>query len=248
MTACLCGVLLYSESTSIHILIEKPWFAGSIILGIMFISVFNVMAITSQKNGLSVASVAGKMSVIIPIVFAVIVYNEKLSLIKTIGIFMAMTAVYLVSVKNEGILIKKKSLIYPLLLFLGSGAIDTSIKYFETTYVGKNEISLFSASIFGFAAIIGCMILLFKGNLKIVGKNIIAGVCLGMINYYSIYFLLKALRSDSLNSSTIFTINNVAIVMLTTLVGILLFREKLITKNWIGIGIAIISIVLVAFS
>jgi uncharacterized membrane protein len=70
---------------------------------------------------------------------------------------------------------------------------------------------------------------------------------LGVFNYYSIYYLLKALRSDSLNSSTIFTINNVAIVMLTTLVGILFFKEKLIHKNWIGIGLAIISIILVAF-
>ena len=249
--ACICGLLSYSESIVIQVVVTKPWFIGSILLGFLFIFIFNVMAITAQKNGLSVASVAGKMSVIIPIVFAVIVYHEKISFIKTIGILMAMLAVYLVSVKKEGISINKKSLIYPILLFLGSGAIDTSIKYFETKHVGENEISLFSASIFGFAAIIGCLILLFKlfnRTLKITGRNILGGICLGVFNYYSIYFLLKALRSDSLNSSTVFTINNVAIVMLTTLVGILLFKEKLILKNWIGIGIAIISIILVAFS
>jgi drug/metabolite transporter (DMT)-like permease len=235
---------------SLNIITHKPWFTGSIILGFLFITVFNILAITSQKNGLSVASVAGKMSVIIPIIFAVIVYNEKLSILKIIGILMALIAVYLVSIKEKGIVIKKKTLIYPLLLFFGSGIIDTSIKYIEKSYVGKNEIPLFSATIFGFAAIIGLVILIFKAfkkNLKINLRNIVAGIILGVFNYYSIYYLLKALRSDSLNSSTVFTINNVAIVMLTTLVGILFFKEKVIHKNWIGIGLAIISIILVGF-
>jgi len=48
------------------------------------------------------------------------------------------------------------------------------------------------------------------------------------------------------NSATIFTINNVAIVMLSTILGILFFKEKLTYKNWIGITMAILSIFLVA--
>jgi uncharacterized membrane protein len=60
--------------------------------------------------------------------------------------------------------------------------------------------------------------------------------------------LVKALRNDSFDSSTLFTINNVAIVMVSTLVGILLFKEKLITKNWIGIALAVISIILVTLA
>src|SRR5690606_25090243 len=123
------------------------------------------------------------------------------------------------------------------LLFLGSGTIDTSLKYLEVKYVGKWEIPLFSATIFAFAALVGIFILTFKilkKNEKITGKNIIAGICLGVFNYYSITFLIMALRSDTLDSSTIFTINNVAIVTLTTLMGILLFRERLNVKNIIG--------------
>lgn len=246
--ACICGLLSYSETISVVTIINKPWFIGTILLGILFIAVFNIMAITAQKNGLSVASVAGKMSVIIPVIFAVLVYNEKLNIIKTIGIVMALVAVYLVSVKEDAIEISKKTFIYPLLLFLGSGVIDTSLKYLETNYVSKSEISLFSASIFGVAAVIGSLILIvtsIKNNSKITTKNILGGIILGVFNYYSIFFLMKALKSSVFNSSTIFTINNVAIVMLTTLVGILLFKEKLILKNWVGI--AIISIILVAF-
>ena len=61
----------------------------------MFILVFNVMALTSQKNGLSVESVSSKMSVVIAIVFGVWYYEESLSFIKVIGILLALLAVYL---------------------------------------------------------------------------------------------------------------------------------------------------------
>lgn len=228
-----------------------PWFTGAFLLGILFIFIFNVMAVTAQKNGLSVASVAAKMSVVVPIIFAVLVYDEELSVIKIIGIILALTAVYLVSVKEDGVHIKRGTLLYPVLLFLGSGTIDTSLKYLEVNYVGKGEIPLFSATIFAFAAIVGIFLLIFKTlrkNEKITGKNIIAGICLGIFNYYSITFLIMALRSDTLDSSTVFTINNVVIVTLTTLMGILLFKERLNVKNTVGIFIAVLSIFLVAMS
>ena len=57
---------------------------GAFCLGFLFISIFNIMGITAQRNGLSVASVAGKMSVVIPIVFGIIVYNEGVGFVKVL--------------------------------------------------------------------------------------------------------------------------------------------------------------------
>ena len=79
-------------------------------------------------------------------------------------------------------------------------------------------------------------------------KAILSGFILGIVNYYSIYMLLKALDAENFESSTIFTVNNVAIVMLSTLIGLLFFKEKLSIKNWSGIAIAIISIILVTLA
>ena len=64
----------------------------------------------------------------------------------------------------------------------------------------------------------------------------------------SIYFLLKALDHETMESSTIFTVNNVAVVMLSGLVGFLLFKEKLSPKNWLGVIMAILSILLVTLA
>ncbi|MEP6262045.1 MAG: EamA/RhaT family transporter [Gillisia sp.] len=250
--ACLVGYFGYIQGSDLTMVPSKLWFPGTLILGALFISVFNLAAITTQKSGLSVVSVATKMSVAIPVFFGIFLYNESTGIIKLTGILLALVAVYLTSIKTTtGIKIKKENLIFPLLVFLGSGIIDTTIKYLETTYVAEDEVALFSTSIFAIAGMIGIVILIGQaatGKLRITGKNILGGIILGVPNYFSIYFLVMALRTEGFESSTVFTINNVAIVLFSTLLGILLFKEHLIKKNWIGILLAIISILLVATS
>ncbi|MBP94281.1 EamA-like transporter family protein [Bizionia echini] len=242
------GILAYNEPVNINTIVSTEWFYGAIFLGFLFIAIFNVMAITSQRVGLSVASVATKMSVIIPVVFGIYVYQESAGLFKIIGIIAALLAVYMASAKPGTRIKNKSNYIFPIIIFLGSGIIDTSIKYIETTYLTENGIPIFSATIFGFAALIGMGTLLIRklqGHFTFDPKSLIAGLALGVVNYASIYYLLKALDHETLESSTIFTVNNVAIILLTSLLGLLLFKEKLSTKNWIGISLAVISILLV---
>lgn len=231
---------------------QQSWFYAAAALGVLFIVVFNLMALTTQRSGLSVVSVATKMSVVIPILFGVFYYKEALGMYKVIGILCALVAVYLASVKaKDGISVKKENLIFPILVFLGSGAIDTSLKFIEGAYVNDSDVPIFSATIFGAAACIGLLVIGYQVVTKTFEfqlKNILAGIGLGIPNYFSIYMLVKALRQPQFDSSTLFTVNNVAIVMVSTLLGILLFKEKLLPKNWIGIGLAVLSILLVTMA
>ena len=250
--AAVLGFYLSNNSVSLQEIPNQPWFLGAFLLGIMFILVFNVMALTSQKNGLSVASVSSKMSVVIAIVFGVWYYEESLGFVKLFGILLALIAVYLTSVKEKKekkeTTVKQVSLLFPILLFFGSGAIDTSLKFIETTFVEEGGVPLFSATSFGCALILGMTILLYqivKGTFRFEFKNILGGILLGVPNYFSIVYLLKALSTDGMESSTAFTLNNVGIVILSTLFGLFIFKEKLILKNWLGIVIAIVSILLV---
>jgi len=243
-TAFTIGILSHESEVNYSELPSKPWFIGAIVLAILFISVFNVMAITSQKNGVSVAAVAGKMAVVIPVFFGVFLYQEHLSPLKTAGIILALFAVYFITLKSKLDNNKKASLIFPVLLFLGAGIIDTTIKFVQTNYVLSSDTNLFSGILFGLAGILGVLVYCFKPS-PVTIKNGIAGIILGGINYYSIYYLLKALDIKNIPSAVVFSINNVSIVALCTLLGLFIFKEKLTTKNWIGIGIAIISILLI---
>tara|TARA_B100000497_G_scaffold45396_1_gene52559 strand:- start:3993 stop:4868 length:876 start_codon:yes stop_codon:yes gene_type:complete len=251
--ACTCGIIGYQNSIEISAIPKYDWFYYTVALGALFIIVFNLMATTTQRSGLSVVSVATKMALVIPIGFGLWYYQEPLGPFKAIGIILALAAVYLVSVKNRsGVILQNRNLMFPVLVFFGSGLIDTSLNFLQNDFIkDKSLIPLFSSTIFMTAGVIGIMVLVvqkIKGVLFLEYKNIIAGVVLGIPNYFSIYFLVKALRSNLLDSSGIFTINNVAIVIISTLLGIVFFKEQLSLKNWIGIILAVISIALVSLA
>ncbi|MBD1261222.1 DMT family transporter [Maribacter polysiphoniae] len=249
VVACSVGLFFYSGEVKPLEIAEQPWFLGTLLLGVLFIVVFNLMAKTSQTVGVSVASVATKMSLVIPVIFGILVYKETLGFLKVVGILLALAAVYFASIKKKEIKFERSSLLLPILVFLGSGIIDTSIKYVQETKIKENEFPLFSATVFAAAAFVGLFFIIFKAfktPLKINVKNILGGIALGVPNYFSIYYLLRALQNPTLNSASVFTINNVAIVMLSTLLGIVLFKEQISPKNWGGIVLAIISIILVA--
>lgn len=248
--ACVVGLYKYEGPIKLINVPQRTWFWGSLFLGLLFILIFNLMAATSQKLGVSVASVATKMSLTIPVLFGVFHYKEILGILEITGIILALLAVYFASLKEQKIKANKWAFALPIMVFLGSGIIDTSIKYFQDAHMQEEEYALFSATVFGSAGIIGLFFIGFKSTkipIKFNLKNIIGGICLGIPNYFSIYYLLKALQHPTWNSASIFTINNVAIVMFSTLLGIVLFKEKLTSKNWLGIGLAICSIVMVAF-
>ena len=119
----------------------------------------------------------------------------------------------------------------------------------QEIHIKEAEFPLFSATVFFTAAASGIVLLLFKAlktQIKINFRNVLGGIALGVPNYFSIFFLMRALQNETLNSASIFTINNVAIVMFSTLLGILLFKEKISAKNWGGIILSIASILLVA--
>ncbi|APY07459.1 hypothetical protein BWZ20_03710 [Winogradskyella sp. J14-2] len=244
ITASSCGILFYNKNIEILDFIYELWFYVALALGFLFISIFNVMALTAQKNGLSVASVASKMSVIIPVLFGIMVYKESAGFYKVLGIFLALVAVLLASIKPKSNIKLTKTIYLPIILFFGSGIIETSVNHFAP----DGDMPLFLAIIFASAGIIGLVsvwIKSMKAKQPFKTKTIPFGFALGVVNYCSMYFLLKALRVEGFESSAVFTINNVAIVALSCLIGLIIFKEAISYKNWIGIGLAMVSIILV---
>ncbi len=252
LVAFVLGFLLSPTGTSVIKYPQQDWFIGSLILGSFFIVTFYLMFITTQKHGLSVVSVASKMSVSIPVIFVIIFYGESINLTKIIGIILALFSVYLVSIKKHtGSQLVNSSLLLPFLVFICSGIVESTLKFLEDAYVPNEDVSAFSSSVFLFASIIGLSIFAIqyvKNQIGIQFKSMLGGVVLGIPNYFSIHFFIQALKSDVFDSSIILIVNNILIVLLSTFIGLLFFSEKLQKQNWIGIVVAIISIVIVYLS
>ena len=81
---------------------------------------------------------------------------------------------------------------------------------------------------------------------KIHLRNIIGGMILGFLNFGTTYYLIMAM--GVFQSTVLFPVQNVGIVVLSALAGFIIFKEKLSVINWIGILLSIIAILLIAFA
>ncbi len=236
--------------------IHTPWFKWAVIMGFMFISIFNVVGLTTQKLGVAVASVANKLSLVIPFIFSLYLYNESATISKYLGIAVAIAAVVLTcypSGKSSNQAHNKKLLfLLPIVLFISSGLLDTLIVYVQNHFfieAGSN-FNNFLISAFSVAGTVGICILLYQYFIKKQPFNIkpvIAGICIGIPNYFSIMFMGKMIAAYQGKSSTIIPVNNMGIVLFSAIVAWLLFKEKLTAINWAGIILSIAAIALIAF-
>jgi len=235
--------------------VSQPWFIWAIVMGLMFIILFNIIAFGARRIGVAVVSVANKLSLVIPFLFAIYLYDEKLTALKMIGIIIALLAVLFTcwphqdiqgsSVKSAHGLV----LMVPVVLFIGSGLLDTMIKYVEQNFLDEASYDQYFITAFAIAGMAGGLLLLFQfitGNQTFDKRAIPAGIMIGIPNYFSLWTLVKVLAANKGNSSVIFPIVNIGIVLFSTLMALILFREKLSKLNWTGVGLAIIAIMAMA--
>lgn len=234
-----------SEVTPLNV-IHQPFIYIAVFLGLIFISSLFVIAAATAKYGISVAQVANRMSVVIPVTIAILFYGDAISYYKIIGIILALVAVYMVSHKESADRTEDKLWwLFPLIIFICSGIIDSSINYAQRFLVNDLNFDAFLSSIFSTAFIFGASVLtyqLISGKDKFQWRSIPAGIILGSINYATMYTIVKALNSGILEPSALFPINNLSILSLSTIVSVLIFKEKLSPKNWIGIALSLLSI------
>lgn len=227
---------------------SQSWIYVAIGLGIVFVSSLFVIAEVTAKSGISVAQVANRMAVVIPISIAILCYGDVLSLSKIIGIVLAIASVYLVSHKEtEGKPSQKLWWLFPLIIFVCSGIIDSSINYAQRYLLSENDFDAFLSTIFATAFVFGSIALVYQLTIKKEKFQLMAipaGIILGTINFATMYFIVLALNSNILEPSVLFPINNLSVLTISTLVSVLVYKEKLSSKNWIGISLSILAILI----
>ncbi|MDX8339435.1 EamA family transporter [Draconibacterium sp. IB214405] len=245
LAASLLGILLFQPFADGKNPPALPyWMPFAVILGILFIAMFYLIGYSSQKTGITVTTLANKLSLVFPVTFSLIYFNEQLSTVKAIGIVTAIIAVALTVYKKEK---AKINLIYiglPLSIFFGSGLIDSIVKYVQAIKITESETSLYTILVFVVAFLCGVIISIFTKAYRhrLNPVTLLLGTLLGVVNFGSLYFMIEALNKSGLQSSLVFALNNMAIVAFTAILGTLLFKERLNKINFAGVVLALISL------
>ena len=242
LTAALIALFIGDVNYNIYNLINTDWFYSTIALGLFFIVMFNIMAITTQKLGISISSMASKMSLIIPVIGAVIFQNASIGVYKILGIIIAIISVYLTFKKSEQT--AKPTL--AILLFLGAGILDMWLDSIRNNFLSSTvDFNLFILTVFFTAFSVGLIKIIWDRK-KIIKKNIVAGIVLGVPNYFSIYFVLLAL--ENLGGIYVFPILNIGVVLFSAIISWLFYQEQMSKTNWMGIVLACLSILIILWN
>lgn len=243
--AFLCGFIFFPFELNKLVSVDVFWFLNAISASVLFIGLFLIMGISSQRNGLSSTSVAVKMSMALSVLGMMISYSENIQWMKITGIILAITGVISMTLQSTDQKNTVSSAWMLLVLFVGSGLLDFLLNYIQHHVLVENETAFFTAFAFGMAGVIGAVIaitLWLQGKLKPCFRNLLAGILLGIPNYFSIYFLMKAYDVLSWSGSSILAVINVSIVVIASIIGLIFFQEKWNKLKFFGFISALISI------
>ena len=249
ITAGICSYFLLESSFSVVEILNSDWLYHAILIGALFIIVFNFYAYGIQKVGISISTVANKMSLIIPVCAALLLYSETetFTYLKGIAFFLALSGIYLSSTNGGELSFDKKYLWLIILVFVGQGLSDSLFNDFAQKFPNEGGY-LFFMVLFFIASFSGILILTgksFKKKKPLQLKSLIWGIIFGVPNFFSLVFFLKAL--GNLESSIVFPLVSMGVVVSSSLIGMFLFKEKLSKSNWIGILLSLCAIYIFSF-
>lgn len=247
LIASILGFTFNRHPTTFSGILYSNWLIYSIVIGISFILMFLLIGHSIRRSGVTVTTIAGKMSMVIPILFSIGYFSEQIVLFKILGLILATASVLLTVYRPITNATNRWLVFFPVIIFAGSGISDSLVKYAQAFHVPNNLGLLFSACVFLAALICGLIVILF-GPMKVTRQisiaEIIAGTILGIANFGSLYFFIMALNNSRLESSIVFGLNNLCIVLISVFFGSIVFKEKLSKLNFVGIAMAVVAIVI----
>lgn len=238
----------FSFTSSINF--ERPSTYWAFVQGSFFITMFFLIGKSAQRIGVGYTAFLSKMSVVIPILFALIFLQEIPTIFKVIGIILAIVAVYFIqrgkiSQGNDKKPFNFRAFALSITIFVGSGVIDSIFKYVEHQKYPSFDMHHFILLLFSVAAVYGLILMLWNSisSKKVITfREILLGIGLGLPNYFSIFFLFRAMQV--FDAHVFFPVNNIGILLVSSLVGVFIYKEKYSLLNYIGMGMAIVAIFL----
>ncbi|MEO6284120.1 MAG: hypothetical protein ABIN80_01370 [Dyadobacter sp.] len=232
-------------------------------LGSMFVTAFMLIGLTAQKVSVTATSLAGNMSLVIPVLFGLFVFrnnNKEFTTLNYAGLVVALVALGLGAIQKSGekkdknvepALVSDNALwLLPILTFFAAGTNNTLINYLSVRYYLPGQTTIFMIIACTGAIIIGTVILIYKiiiGKEKLLLRSVLGGFILGVPNFLSLYFLLLALGSFSNSAAFVFPIYNILTMLVSSFAAWAIYKEHLNLLNKWGLVLAVLAIILISY-
>lgn len=216
-------------------------------LGILLPLVFLFLIASIANIGIVKTDAAQRLSLFIPILAAWLVFDEQFTTYKIAGILIGFFSLF--CILSKPVETGNSSWKYPLVVFLGFGVIDVLFKKIAVYKAIPYTSSLFI--VFAIAFIIMSFVVVYESiykQRKLNLRNLLFGFLVGLFNFGNILFYLKAHNAFAENPSTVFAGMNMGVIILGSFIGIIAFKEKLSKLNYLGLILALISILFIVMT
>jgi drug/metabolite transporter (DMT)-like permease len=225
---------------------KTPWGIYTA-LGVLLPSVFLFLAASINYMGIVKTDAAQRLSLFLPILAAWFLFGEHFNTLKISALLVGFPALLLILAKPTSN--QENKWIYPALVLLGFGVIDILFKQialYTNLPFTTSLFVVFAIALIIMGAVVGYEIRFKKTKLS--SKSFLFGGLVGIFNFGNIFFYLKAHQAFSQNPSTVFAGMNMGVIVVGSLVGILIFKEKVTKLNILGLFLALLAIVLIVVS
>ena len=209
-----------------------------IALGILLPAVFIILGRAIESVGIVATDAAQRLSLIIPIVAAFLLFGEVMTSTRIFGLLLGFLALGALIYRPQQGQISRQAKHTPLWLFgvwAGYGIIDILFKQVAKQGTAF-PLTLFVS--FGLAGLLLFIYLLIT-RVRWQGNALAAGLLLGALNMGNIYAYVRAHQLLSESPSIVFTGMNVGVIAVATLIGVGVFKESLNRINVLGLLLAI---------
>jgi drug/metabolite transporter (DMT)-like permease len=226
---------------------QAPWL-GFVGLGLLLPLIFLALASSVRSAGIVRTDAAQRLSLLISLLAAFLLFGETLNLAKGAGIALGLLAllcmVWKVDARGPD---EVRGWLWPLVVFVGFGLIDILFKHVARAGTP------FAASLqamFALAFVVSLALLLWRrwrDRTFFTLRDAIAGLLLGLANFGNIVFYVRGHQALPDHPSLVFASMNLGVVALGAVVGTVAFRERLSGVNVVGLGLALGAIGLIAW-
>lgn len=209
-----------------------------IVSGILFLGGFVLFQWNTAKNGVVLSSIFMKLGLLVPILFSVLVFHEVPTWTQIVGFCIAVVAIILINFKSE----KEGSRFHWQLLamLLMCGGADAMAKVFEVMGPAtlSNQYLYYTFTV----ALALCIALVIYNKERPGLREFLFGAAIGIPNFFSSKFLLLSLTD--LPAVVVFPSFSIATMLITTLVGVVFFKERLLKLQWLALLAIIVALFL----